>query len=76
MRQLETQIDNSIREHYEAKMKELNSEFDRIMVNKDDKAKKDKETYESQLDEIIKGIDNKDQEHSEQVKQLTEEKIK
>lgn len=76
MRQIEIQIDSSIREHYETKMTELNSEFDRIMINKDNKAKNDKETYESQLDEIIKSIDNKEQEHNENIKQLTDEKMK
>ena len=57
-------------------MTELNSEFDRIMINKDNKAKNDKETYEAQLDEIIKSIDNKEQEHNENIKQLTDEKMK
>lgn len=76
MRQIEIQIDSSIREHYETKMTELNSEFDRIMINKDNKAKNDKETYEAQLDEIIKSIDNKEQEHNENIKQLTDEKMK
>jgi len=57
-------------------MKELNEEFDRIMMNKDQKAKNDKEMYESQLDEIIKGIDAKEHDNNEQIKKITSERDK
>jgi len=57
-------------------MKELNEEFDRIMMNKDQKAKNDKEMYESQLDEIIKGIDAKEHDNNELIKKITIERDK
>jgi chromosome segregation ATPase len=74
MKNMEEQIDASIREHYEIKMRELNEEFDRIMNDKDLKAQRDKEAYELQLDKIISELDNKENAKAEQTHQFESER--
>lgn len=69
MQQIETKIHNSIRDQYESKINNMNSEFELKMTIKDENMDKEKELYELKIQELIKT-------HNEHVNQLTEEKIK